>query len=91
MAIYRIDYVPVERSGPSFLNAPSHAEAVRFAGAGLPAWAKALVVVREVRPDETPGTAQEKGSLASAARRRRTGFPRKTARIAFAASNSGRV
>jgi hypothetical protein len=47
--IFKVIYTPAPGwYRQSFINASSEQDAVRLAGAGLPAWAKALVVVREV-------------------------------------------
>jgi hypothetical protein len=49
--IFKIVYAPIPRFIPSFVNADSPEQASRLFGAGLSESDRALIVVREVRPE----------------------------------------
>ena len=49
--IFKILYAPVPRFSPSVINADSPEHARKLFGAGLSESDKALIVVREVRPE----------------------------------------
>ena len=52
MPVYKIVYAPIQRIGPSVINAQSPEHARRLFGAGLSEADKALIVVQELRANE---------------------------------------